>query len=104
MLLTHTYFISSLVLCTKDADALRCVLLIAGLHFGNKAIGLGQFEPTYLHHKVQCIQTVNGLLDASLHSQDSSLVRMIATLCMVEVRRNIEFIFFPPCSRDEQLC
>jgi hypothetical protein len=67
-----------------SSDTLRNTMLIAGLHFAWNTGQLQSFEPTFLFHKIEAMNSVNKFLRNSTMKY-AVCVRNIATLCFTEV-------------------
>ncbi|OBS24171.1 hypothetical protein FPOA_04718 [Fusarium poae] len=66
-----------------SSDTLRNTMLIAGLHFAWNTGQLQSFEPTFLFHKIEAMNSVNKFLRNSAMKY-AVCVRNIATLCFTE--------------------
>ncbi|XEV03522.1 hypothetical protein FSHL1_008809 [Fusarium sambucinum] len=66
-----------------SSDTLRNTMLIAGLHFAWNTGQLQSFEPTFLFHKIEAMNSVNKFLRNS-SMKYAVCVRNIATLCFTE--------------------
>ncbi|UZP38093.1 hypothetical protein NXS19_005909 [Fusarium pseudograminearum] len=66
-----------------SSDTLRNTMLIAGLHFAWNTGQLQSFEPTFLFHKIEAMNSVNKFLRNS-RIKYTVCVRNIATLCFTE--------------------
>ncbi|RGP59530.1 hypothetical protein FSPOR_11287 [Fusarium sporotrichioides] len=66
-----------------SSDTLRNTMLIAGLHFAWNTGQLQSFEPTFLFHKIEAMNSVNNFLRNS-SIKYALCVRNIATLCFTE--------------------
>jgi hypothetical protein len=76
---------------TSDAFALRTTMLVAAFHFDRMSeSGLQSFHRTYLHHKIQAIQSVNSWIAGGQPRLVTSIIRQVATLCFVEVSEPVE--------------
>lgn len=76
---------------TSDSFALRTTMLIAAFHFDRMSgSGLQSFHRTYLHHKIQAIQSVNSWIAGGQPRLVTSIIRQVATLCFVEVSESAE--------------
>lgn len=70
---------------THDPSALRNTLILAGLHYSWNMGALSAFESTVLHHKVECIRTINELINDSTDKAFTTCIQQVATLTMAEV-------------------
>ena len=82
--------IGSLEAAVHDPASLRSVLLIAGLHYGWSNKHFHEYEYTFHFHMVEAIRSINERLQDTSTRCFYDLVKLIATLCFVEVR--------PPCA------
>lgn len=60
-------------------------LLISALHYSWKTREWQSFETTYLSHKIECISLANSRLNDIKAADMTNTVRLISTLCVVEV-------------------
>ncbi|RGP77369.1 hypothetical protein FLONG3_4507 [Fusarium longipes] len=71
---------------TSDAFALRTTMLVAAFHHDRLSeSGLSHFQRTYLHHKIQAIQSVNSWIAGGQPQLVNSIIRQVATLCFIEI-------------------
>lgn len=70
---------------SENPDSFRSILLIAALHFAWRTGNLGEYERTYLYHKVKAIESVNKYLNDLSRKGDLTCMSTVATLCLVEV-------------------
>jgi hypothetical protein len=78
---------------TSDAFALRTTMLIAAFHFDRMSEnGLQYFHRTYLHHKIQAIQSVNSWIAGGPPRLVTCIIRQVATLCFIEVSTPSEWV------------
>ncbi|KAJ3529593.1 hypothetical protein NM208_g9687 [Fusarium decemcellulare] len=68
----------------SDPATIRSTLLIAAIHLKWRTGGMQSFEPTFLHHQVDAIQTVNNWISKRRPKLLSSIIRQTATLCFIE--------------------
>ena len=61
-------------------------MIFAGLHYAGAHGGMHSLTTSYLHHKVQCIQRVNGWIADENARVTAPCLRLIGTLCISEVR------------------
>jgi hypothetical protein len=73
------------VLKADNPESFRSILLIAALHFAWRSGNLGEYERTYLYHKIKCMESVNKHLAEWSRDGNLACMNTIATLCMVEV-------------------
>ena len=70
---------------THDSRALRSTLILAGLHYSWNIGSLSAFESTILHHKVECMRTINNLINDSTDKAFTTCIQQVATLTIAEV-------------------
>lgn len=70
---------------THDASEVRTSLFFASLAFKFKTGDLGAFETTFMFHLGDCIRTINRWLTDLKTSANATCLRLVATLCYVEV-------------------
>ncbi|KAF4448417.1 hypothetical protein F53441_8172 [Fusarium austroafricanum] len=75
----------TLVSVMEHAHAFRNTLLIAGLHYSLNTGNAQHFQSTFLFHKLQTIRVVNGWLANQTSDSVTSIIRQIASLCLVEL-------------------
>ncbi|KAH6876827.1 hypothetical protein B0T10DRAFT_497333 [Thelonectria olida] len=68
----------------QNSDALQDTLLVAGLHYVLTTGDVRTYKSTILYHKIETIQLINKGLE-NLHTTGlTTLIRRIATLCLIE--------------------
>lgn len=77
---------SSAGFVTHNAATFRSFLLIAGIHHVWAGGSLQAIEETMLHHKLEAIRVVNGMIGDPLLSQSDTCISAMVGLAMVEVR------------------
>uniref|UniRef100_A0A0B7KQR0 Uncharacterized protein n=1 Tax=Bionectria ochroleuca TaxID=29856 RepID=A0A0B7KQR0_BIOOC len=68
----------------QNSDALQDTLLVAGLHYTLATGDIRTYDSTVLFHKVETIRSINKRLETPRSTGFTTLVRRIATLCLVE--------------------
>lgn len=71
-------------------------MLIAGSHYAWNQGGLRDYEPTFLHHKVETMRLVNEWLTAPDTGAFNRCVQQVGTLCLTEVRPRISVVYCVP--------
>lgn len=73
-------------LVTHNAATFRSFLLIAGIHHVWAGGSHQAIEETMLHHKLESIRIVNGMIGDPVLSQSDTCISAMVGLAMVEVR------------------
>ncbi|KAH6876817.1 hypothetical protein B0T10DRAFT_195387 [Thelonectria olida] len=68
----------------QNSDALQDTLLVAGLHYTLATGDIRTYDSTVSFHKVESIQLINKSLENPQSAGITTLIRRIATLCLVE--------------------
>lgn len=95
---SYAYWFCSLPFIIQNSDALQDTLLVAGLHYTLATGDIRTYDSTVLFHKVETIRSINKRLETPRSTGFTTLVRRIATLCLVEVRFDLclcEHVFRP---------
>lgn len=74
-----------MALVSHDSTALRCTIILAGLHYSWNHGALSTFESTVLHHKSECMRTINSLISETTDASFTTCIQQIATLTVAEV-------------------
>ena len=72
-------------IAAQDPLELRMSLLVSALHYSWKTSERQSLVPTYLFHKIECIGLANSRLSGLKATNVTTTVRLISTLCVVEV-------------------
>ncbi|KAF4975333.1 hypothetical protein FZEAL_7866 [Fusarium zealandicum] len=72
-------------LASHEPNTLRNALLVAGVHYSCNTRQFKSFEPTFLFHKIEIIQSINKYLTSNYEADSVvSCARYINTLCFIE--------------------
>ncbi|KAH8659864.1 hypothetical protein BX600DRAFT_466841 [Xylariales sp. PMI_506] len=69
---------------TQEPTALRSTLIIAAIHYSWAAGTLNEFQQTFLYHKGETLRLVNEWLQKPDISQSSTIMKLIASLSIIE--------------------
>lgn len=69
-----------------NAATFRSFLLIAGIHHVWSGGSLQAIEETMLHHKLEAIRVVNGMIGDPVLCHSDACITSMVSLAMVEVR------------------
>jgi len=69
-----------------DPSVCHIMVLLAAVHSTESLDALGDFKVAFLDHKVQIIKMVNAWLADPEQKYSAKCIRVVSTLCLIEVR------------------
>lgn len=77
--------VHSLAYIISDPEALRSAVLMAATHFAFNVGSLQDFEPTFLHHKIETVRLVRNWVSGGDPKLVDGFTKQIVTLAYTEV-------------------
>jgi hypothetical protein len=82
----------------REPVGFRIMLLVAAIHYSWQTGGFDAFQDTFISHKVESIQLVNGWLADGPLSTSADCMRLVTMLAVAEV--SISFLLQSRCGKN----